>query len=105
MKLSAVIICKNESSCIERMLKSIEWVDQICILDTWSTDNTMEICRRYTDEVYQDSSFYKRTPWVDWVFNFWWARNKALSYATWKWIISIDCDEVLEEWWIEKVRK
>lgn len=93
-KFSAVIICKNEEAMIEIMLKSIQWVDEIIICDTGSTDNTIEIARKYTDKVY---SF----PWID---DFWAARNYAKSFATNNWIISCDCDEEIEMWWIEKIK-
>lgn len=104
-KISAIIIARNEEGCIEDMLKSIQWLDEICIMDTGSSDKTIEIARKYTDKVYQDTSFYKWTEWVDSTFDFWWARNKAKEYATWDFILSIDCDEkIITENWIERLK-
>ncbi len=100
-KLTACIICKNEESCIEKCLNSIEWVDELIILDTWSTDKTMELARKYTDNVYKDISFYDEEKWI---FDFWAARNKCKEFATGDFILSIDCDEVMEEGGIEKIK-
>lgn len=94
-KLSAVIICKNEEVMIETMLKSIQWVDEVIVCDTGSTDRTIEIAKKYTDKVY---SF----PWVD---DFQKARNYAKQFATNEWIISCDCDEEMEIWWIDKIKE
>jgi len=46
-KLSLSIIAKNEELMIEKMLKSCEGVDEIIILDTGSTDKTIEIAQKY----------------------------------------------------------
>ena len=93
--ISAVMIVKNEESCLETCLKSIQGVDEIIIVDTGSKDKTIEIAKKYTDKVYTD---YK---WND---NFAEARNYAKSKATGKWILSIDADERLIST-IEQVRK
>jgi len=84
MKLSACIITKNEQDMIERCLKSLNGVDEIIVVDTGSTDDTIKIAERYAT-VYTD---YK---WND---DFAEARNYALSKATGDWIISIDADEM-----------
>lgn len=94
-KISAVIICKNESLCIEKMLKSIQLVDEIIICDTGSTDNTIEIAKKYTDKIYN----------FTWIDDFWAARNYAKQFATNDWILSIDCDEEIQIWWIEKIKE
>jgi len=86
MKISASIIVKNETSCIETMLQSIMWIDEIVICDTGSDDNTIELAKKYTPFVYDD---YK---WND---NFAEARNHCLNKCTGDWILIIDADEVL----------
>ena len=86
MKLSAVLIVKNEESCLERCLKTLKGFDEIIICDTGSEDNTIEIAKNYTDKVFND---YK---WND---SFSEARNHALSKATGDWVLSIDADEEL----------
>lgn len=87
IKLSVCIIAKNEESCIENCLKSIKDISsEIIVVDTGSTDNTVEISRKYA-KVYHDT-------WED---DFSKARNKSISYATGDWILIIDPDETLTE--------
>ncbi len=54
-KVSVVIITFNEEKNIERCLESVRWADEIVVVDTFSTDRTVEICRRFTDRVFQES--------------------------------------------------
>ena len=96
-KISVVMIVKNEEKCLERCLKSIKDVDEIIILDTGSTDGTIEIAKKYTDKV-----FINEYKWKD---SFADARNYALKKATGDWVLSIDADEWLEENGINKIRK
>lgn len=84
--ISACMIVKNEEAFLSQCLESIkDFVDEIIIVDTGSTDRTVEIAKRYTDKMY----FH---PWED---SFSKARNQALSYATCDWIFQIDADEEL----------
>jgi glycosyltransferase involved in cell wall biosynthesis len=83
--LSVSMIVKNESGCIETCLNSIKGADEIIIVDTGSTDNTIEICKRHTKKVYFDQ-------WDD---NFSRARNVSLRKCTCDYILIIDADEVL----------
>ncbi|MEY4769181.1 MAG: hypothetical protein RL637_1820 [Pseudomonadota bacterium] len=80
--LSVIIITKNESAMIERCLQSVNWADEIIVLDSGSEDNTVEICRRYTEKVFQ----------TDWR-GFGVQKQRALSLANGNWILSIDADE------------
>jgi len=82
--ISAIIITLNESSRIEACLQSLEWVEEIIILDSGSTDNTIEICKRYTPHVYT-------TNWP----GFGKQKNRALHKATCDWVLSIDADEIV----------
>ena len=95
LKLSVVMIVKNESKCLDRCLTSVVGADEIIIADTGSTDNTIEIAKKYTNKIF----YYK---WND---NFAEARNYALSQASGNWILSIDADEWLFENGIERIRK
>lgn len=96
MKLSAVLIVKNEKDHIETVLKSIEGVDEIIVCDTGSTDNTVELARAMGATVFED---YK---WED---DFAAARNHALSHASGEWVLSIDGDEKLEVEGVSKIRR
>lgn len=54
MKISAVIICFNEEKNIERCLKSVDFVDEIVVVDSGSTDKTVEIAKKFTDRVFNN---------------------------------------------------
>ncbi|MER2491876.1 glycosyltransferase family 2 protein [Catenovulum sediminis] len=83
--LSCFVIACNESDRIEDCLKSIAgWADQLIVLDSGSQDNTVEIARKYTDEVYQ-------TDWPGYGPQ----RNRALTYCKHDWVLNIDADERL----------
>lgn len=85
-KISASMIVKDEGKYIRNCLESIkDFVDEIVVVDTGSTDNTKEICKQYTDKVYD----YK------WKNSFADARNFALSKCSsaCDWVFRIDGDE------------
>lgn len=83
-RISASLMVKNESKYIRLCLESIkDFVDEIVIVDTGSTDNTKEICKQYTDKIYD----------YQWNDSFADARNFALSKCTGDWIFRIDGDE------------
>ena len=94
MTIEAVLIVKNEEEMLARCLDSLKGIDSIVIVDTGSTDKTIEIARKYTDKIYH----------FKWVDSFCKARNFAKSKATGGWILSIDADEYLNTP-LEKVRK
>ncbi len=95
MKISAVLIVKNEKDHIKDVLSSLSGVDEIIVCDTGSQDNTVELAQLFTDKVFTD---------YVWNDDFAAARNHALSKATGEWVLSIDGDEVLEEGGLEKIR-
>lgn len=85
--LSVCIIAKNEEKNIEKCLKSIKSVaDEIIFVDTGSIDNTIEIAKKYTENIFK----------YEWNDDFSAARNFAMDKATGEFIISIDADEYLE---------
>lgn len=86
MRVSAVLIVKNEAAVLARCLESVKDADEIIICDTGSTDGTLEVARQYTDQVFTD---------YVWEDHFAKARNHALAKATGDWILSIDADEFL----------
>lgn len=85
MKLSVVIITKNEEHNIGRCLDSAAWADEVVVLDSGSDDNTVAICRDRGCVVHTDS---------DWR-GFGMAKQKAAGFASNDWILSLDADEVL----------
>lgn len=82
--LSVIVITKNEALRIEACLQSVQWADEIVVLDSGSTDDTLVRCKKYTDAIYS----------TDWP-GFGVQKNRALEKATGKWVLSIDADEQL----------
>lgn len=89
MKISASMIVKNEESCLARCLASIQGLDEIVVVDTGSTDRTIEIARAAGATVYAGEEFL----WRD---DFAFSRNQSLERCTGDWILIVDADEVLE---------
>lgn len=86
--ISLCMIVKNEAEQLSRCLESVkDLVEEIIIVDTGSTDNTIKIA-----EAYGAKTFHH--PWMD---NFSEARNFALKHATCDWILSLDADEELKK--------
>ncbi|HHT9121517.1 MAG TPA: tetratricopeptide repeat-containing glycosyltransferase family 2 protein [Candidatus Wunengus sp. YC63] len=86
-KISACMIVKNEEEFLPNCLNSIkDVVDEIIIVDTGSTDNTVTIAKEFKAKVYHH-------PWND---SFSEARNHCLNHASGDWILQIDADEELE---------
>jgi glycosyltransferase involved in cell wall biosynthesis/Tfp pilus assembly protein PilF len=84
--ISFCMIVKNEERFLEQCLRSIADVaDEICIVDTGSTDRTVEIAQSFGAKISYD-------PWRN---DFGWSRNKSLDMATRRWIFQIDADEEL----------
>lgn len=81
--LSVIIITKNAAEHLERCLCSISWVDEIIVLDSGSTDKTVEICQQFPVKIYHNA---------DWQ-GFGVQKNRALQYATGDWVLSLDADE------------
>ncbi|NFQ85987.1 glycosyltransferase family 2 protein, partial [Clostridium sporogenes] len=90
MKLSIAMIVKNEEKNLERTLiplkKLQDYIDaEIIIVDTGSTDNSVDIAKKYTDKIY----FHK------WNSDFGSMRNLSIRYCTGDWILIVDADEEL----------
>jgi glycosyltransferase involved in cell wall biosynthesis len=81
-KITAIIPCYNEEDNIKAVLESVKWADEIMVVDSFSTDNTLQIARAYTDFIiqrdYENSASQK---------------NWAIPQATHDWILLVDADE------------
>lgn len=93
LKLSVTIITKNEEANIERCLKSVDWADEIVVVDSESTDRTVEICEAFA------SCKVFRLPWE----GFGKTKQKAVDQAGNDWILSIDADEQVSPELREKI--
>lgn len=92
--ISACIICFNEKDNTLKCLNSLRWVDEIIIVDSFSTDGTAEMCRSFADEVKDKIKVeFIQNKWPGFVNQ----KNYALSLATNDWIISLDSDETVSD--------
>lgn len=86
LKLSVFIITLNEERIIEECLKKLDWVDEIIVVDSGSTDQTVEICKKYNAKV-QYNTFE----------GFGSQKQFALDQTSNDWVLSLDADEVLTD--------
>lgn len=94
-RLSVVIITFNEGHHIAQCLKAAQAVsDEIVVVDSGSTDNTVEICKAYGARVLTN-------PWCGYSEQ----KNFGNTQATSDWILSIDADEVLNDALIQSILK
>ena len=81
--LSVIIITKNEAARLGDCLASVNFADEIIVLDGYSTDATVEIARAHGAQVHQAADWPGFGP----------QKNRALALATKPWVLSIDADE------------
>lgn len=85
--ISAVLIVKNEQGHLPACLAALDGVvDEIVVVDTGSTDRSVEVAEGFTERVF-------RVPWTG---DFAAARNAAIAHARGAWILSVDADECIE---------
>ena len=92
--ISAIVITKNEEKNIERCLSGISWADEIIVVDSESTDKTVELAGKFTPNVFIH-------PWEGYSQQ----KNFALDKAACEWVLSVDSDEVVEENLKEEILK
>ena len=82
--VSATLITYNEERNISAALKSLAWADEIVVVDSGSTDATVEVCRNFTDKIFERN-------WTGYADQ----KNYAVEKASHNWIFSLDADERL----------
>lgn len=82
LPLTALVICFNEEATLGRCLESLAWADDLFVVDSFSTDRTMEIARRYTDHVVQHEFTNPAAQ-----------KNWALPQCRHDWVLAVDSDE------------
>ena len=88
IEISLCMIVKNEEHNLGNCLDSIhDLMDEIIIVDTGSTDKTIEVASKYTDKIYH----------FDWINDFSAARNYSFSKATKEYVMWLDADDIIEE--------
>ncbi|HKZ34408.1 MAG TPA: glycosyltransferase family 2 protein [Patescibacteria group bacterium] len=83
LTLSVIIIALNEEKNIEQCLRSVSWADEIVVVvDDRTTDGTVEISQKYTENVYQRrfDGYGKQ-------------KQFALTHTTGEWVLNLDADE------------
>ncbi len=91
--VSAYIITFNNARTLERTLKSLTWVDEIIVVDSYSTDTTREIAAKYTDNIEQ------RT-WPGFRDQYQYASSKCRN----NWLLFADADEELSQPLIHEIQ-
>jgi glycosyltransferase involved in cell wall biosynthesis len=82
LPLSVIIPAKNEADRIERCLKSVQFADEILVVDSFSTDDTVNLARRYGARVIQQEYRYSASQ-----------KNRSIPQAEHEWILLLDADE------------
>ena len=85
-KISVFVITKNEEEKIERCLKSVAWADEIIVLDSYSTDKTENIAKKFTKK------FYKKE-----FEGYGQQKQAAIDKCTNNWVLEVDADEIITE--------
>lgn len=94
--ISVSMIVKNETEVLSRCLESISGqFDEIVIVDTGSTDDSMDIAKSYGAKVYEE-------PWED---DFSKARNASIEKCTSEWILIMDADDILNTGQTEDIKQ
>ena len=82
LPISVAIITKNEEKNIEQALKSVKDFDDLVVVDSFSSDKTVEICKKYTKRVFQ----------IEWQ-GYSKQKQHAVNYCKNKWVFILDADE------------
>jgi glycosyltransferase involved in cell wall biosynthesis len=81
-KLTVIVPSFNEEKSIERCLKSVRWADELLVVDSYSTDRTLEIASNFADRIiqheYENSARQK---------------NRTIPQALHEWVLIVDSDE------------
>ena len=83
MSLSVIVICGNNVATIRRCLDSVSWAEEIVVVDSGSTDGTLDVARELATTVRQTADWPGHGP----------QKNRALGLATGDWVLSLDSDE------------
>ncbi len=92
--VSAYVITYNEEKDIRQCLESLKDFDEIIVVDSFSTDGTLSICREFTDKIHQ-------RPWPGFKEQF----AYAMSLTRNAWVFSLDADEVASPELLAELRR
>lgn len=83
MSLSVIVITKDEEAVIRRCLESVAWADEIVVVDSGSSDRTLDICREFGAKVHVTEDWPGPGP----------QRNRAIDRSSGEWLLALDADE------------
>lgn len=86
IKASVYIVCQNEERHIKRVLESVKEFDEIVVVDSGSTDQTLDIVRNYTNTIYEHE-------WMGFAKQKEYAKNLCKH----KWVLNLDADEEIDD--------
>jgi len=95
--VSVIILTYNEEKNIEECLESVQgWAGEIFIVDSYSTDKTVQVASRYTDKIYQHpfENYGKQRNWA-----------QAALPVTYEWILHLDADERVTSELADEIRR
>ena len=85
--LSVTLIVKNEAQNLARLLPQLTFADEVIVVDTGSTDDTLTVAKKFTNNVYN----------FTWCDDFSKARNYAISRATCDYVMWLDADDIVPD--------
>lgn len=85
-KITVIIPCFNNEDIIEDCLESVKWADEILVVDSFSTDRTLEIVQQYTNRIIQHRYINSAKQ-----------KNWAIPRAINEWVLIVDTDERVSE--------
>jgi glycosyltransferase involved in cell wall biosynthesis len=85
LKVSVLLPTYNNERIIRNCLESVKWADEILVVDSFSTDRTLDICREYGARILQHEYIQSAKQ-----------KNWAIPQCAHAWVLQIDSDEVLE---------
>jgi glycosyltransferase involved in cell wall biosynthesis len=94
-RIAVCIVCRNEADRLAPCLESVQWADEIIVLDLASTDDSVDLARRHRAQVTSRAA----VPIVEMV------RNEVASHATSDWILALDPDERISPGLAAELRK
>lgn len=91
--ISVIIPCFNEEKNLHDCLESVKWADEIIIVDSFSTDKSLDIAGRYTDRILR-RAYKNHADQLNW----------AIPQAKFDWVMVVDCDERIPPELIREIR-
>src|ERR1051326_8825952 len=83
-RISALVATYNCESSVRETLESLQWADEILVVDSYSTDGTLDICRHYGARIIQHEYINSALQ-----------KNWALPHCRFEWVLQMDSDEIL----------